>query len=51
MAYYTVAGLLQGGVMDGSELGPLGIKAEDLTRECWNFIFKNGPYPENCAIP
>ena len=51
MAYYTVAGLLQGGVMDGSELGPLGIKAEDLTRECWNFIFKNGPFPENCAIP
>jgi len=31
MAYYTVAGLLQGGVLDGSEIGPLGVKAEDLT--------------------
>ena len=26
MAYYTVAHLLQGGVVDGSEIGPLGIK-------------------------
>lgn len=51
MAYYTVAGLLQGGVMDGSELGPLGIKAEDLTHQCWDFIFKKGAYPENCAVP
>lgn len=50
MAYYTVAGLLQGGVMDGSELGPLGIKAEDLTHQCWDFIFKKGAYPENCAV-
>ena len=26
MAYYTVAHLLQGGVVDGSQSGPLGIK-------------------------
>jgi len=50
MAYYTVAALLQGGVLDGSKVGPLGIKAEDMTRECWNFVFKKGPYPENCAV-
>ena len=25
MAYYTVSHLLQGGVVDGSEIGPLGI--------------------------
>ena len=31
MAYYTVAHLLQGGVLDGSQPGPLGIKAEDMT--------------------
>lgn len=48
MAYYTVAGLLQGGVMDGSAVGPLGIKAEDMTHECWDFVFKKGPYPDNC---
>jgi len=28
MAYYTVAGFLQGGVLDGSEVGPSGIKPE-----------------------
>ena len=26
MAYYTVVHLLQGGVVDGSQLGPLGIR-------------------------
>ncbi len=26
MSYYTVAHLLQGGVVDGSKIGPLGIK-------------------------
>jgi leucyl-tRNA synthetase len=50
MAYYTVAALLQGGVLDGSKVGPLGIKAEDMTRECWDFVYKKGPYPENCAV-
>jgi len=28
MAYYTVAHLLQGGVIDGSETGPLGVTAD-----------------------
>jgi len=28
MAYYTVAGHLQGGNLDGSSPGPSGIKAE-----------------------
>lgn len=37
--------------MDGSKPGPLGIKAEDMSHECWDFIFKKGPYPENCAVP
>jgi leucyl-tRNA synthetase len=31
MAYYTVAHMLQGGVLDGSQTGPLGVKPEDLT--------------------
>ncbi len=51
MAYYTVAHFLQGGVLDGSQLGPFGIKAEDMDDACWTYIFKNGPYPENCQVP
>ena len=50
MAYYTVAGLLQGGVLDGSKLGPLGIKAEDMDAGCWDFIFKKGQYLEGCKV-
>jgi leucyl-tRNA synthetase len=33
MAYYTVAHLLQGGVIDGSKPGPANIKPEQLTNE------------------
>jgi leucyl-tRNA synthetase len=50
MAYYTVAHYLQGGVMDGSVVGPSGIKAEDMTDEVWNYIFKNGAYPATSNI-
>jgi len=50
MAYYTVAGLLQGGVLDGSKVGPLGIKAEDMDKSCWDFIFKNGSYLKDCKV-
>jgi leucyl-tRNA synthetase len=32
-AFYTVAHLLQGGVIDGSQVGPAGIRPEQLTRE------------------
>lgn len=50
MAYYTVAHLLQGGVLDGSQVGPLGIQAADLTDGAWNYVLKRGVYPEDCAI-
>lgn len=50
MSYYTVAHLLQGGVLDGSQPGPLGIKAEDMTNDVWNYIYKKGQYPEGCNI-
>jgi len=50
MAYYTVAHLLQGGNLNGTEIGPLGIKPEDMTPGCWDFIYKKGPYPENCGV-
>ena len=45
MSYYTIAHLLQGSV-DGSQPGPLGIKAEEMIHEVWDYIFLKGPYPE-----
>ncbi|XP_023698173.2 leucine--tRNA ligase, cytoplasmic [Paramormyrops kingsleyae] len=46
MAYYTVAHLLQGGVLDGRGPSPLGIRPEQMTREVWDYIFfKDAPFP------
>ncbi|KAI1903034.1 hypothetical protein AGOR_G00023010 [Albula goreensis] len=51
MAYYTVAHLLQGGVLNGQGPSPLGIRPEQMTREVWDFIFlKNMPFPKT-SIP
>ncbi|GAA6074797.1 leucine--tRNA ligase, cytoplasmic, partial [Tachysurus ichikawai] len=47
MAYYTVAHLLQGGVLNGQGPSPLGIRPEQMTREVWDFIFfKSAPFPK-----
>jgi len=51
MAFYTVSYLLQGGIIDGSKVGPAQIKAEKLTDEVWNYIFLDAPYPAFCDIP
>lgn len=63
MAYYTVAHLLQGtkficsaysvgGSLDGSKVGPLGIKAEDLTDDVWEYILSStAPLPKDSKIP
>ena len=40
MAYYTIAHLLQG--LFGEKVGPLGIKAELLTPEVFDYIYCNG---------
>lgn len=51
MAYYTVAHLLQGNSFKGDRPNKLGIKAEQLTPEVWDYVFfKNAPYPKNCKI-
>jgi leucyl-tRNA synthetase len=50
MAYYTIAHLLQGETIDGSAVGPLGVKAEDMTHQCWDYIFKKGAYPAECKV-
>src|SRR5271163_1639303 len=36
MAYYTIAHLLQGGVIDGSQPGPANIKPDQLTNEVFS---------------
>ncbi|XP_051902567.1 leucine--tRNA ligase, cytoplasmic [Hippocampus zosterae] len=47
MAYYTVAHLLQGGVLNGQGTSPLGIKPHQMTKEVWDFIFfKTSPFPK-----
>jgi len=51
MAYYTVAHLIQGGVMNGSEVGPLGAGPEAFNDDVWNYIFLGKEYPEGCMIP
>ncbi|CAE6474929.1 unnamed protein product [Rhizoctonia solani] len=54
MSYYTVAHLLQGGEVNGSQTGPLGITPDQLTDEVWDFILSN-PSPDrnppNSTIP
>mmetsp|Transcript_18753 Transcript_18753/g.30824 ORF Transcript_18753/g.30824 Transcript_18753/m.30824 type:complete len:1084 (+) Transcript_18753:230-3481(+) len=45
-AYYTIAHLIQGGVVDGSAVGPAGIKPEELTRPVWDYIFLGKEYPK-----
>ena len=51
MAYYTVAYMLQGGVEDGSVVGPLGIKADDMTDEVWDYVLGGGEFPTNSPVP
>lgn len=51
MAYYTVAGLLQGGSVNGHQVGPAGVKPEQLTDAAWDYIFKVGPKPTDTDIP
>jgi len=51
MAYYTVAYLLQGGVVNGSTAGPLGIRPEQMTREVWDYVFFGGDLPQSSDIP
>lgn len=50
MAFYTVAHFLQGGVINGTKVGPAGIKPEQMTNAVWEYLFRNGPFPET-TIP
>ncbi|KAG6877276.1 hypothetical protein C0993_008924, partial [Termitomyces sp. T159_Od127] len=46
MSYYTVAQLLHENSLDGSKPGPLGITADQMTDEIWEYIFCDGPFPD-----
>lgn len=48
MAYYTVAHFLQKGDMYGNDHS--SVKPEHLTDEVWEFLFCDGPFPENSSI-
>eukprot|EP00912_Choanoflagellata_sp_UC4_P000898 UC4_evm1s553 len=50
MAYYTVAHFLQGGTLDSSLEGSLGIQAEQMTPEVWDYIFTGIPVSNECLI-
>lgn len=50
MAYYTISHKMQGCV-DGSKPGSAGIAADQMGDAEWEFIFKDGPYPEGCTVP
>jgi len=45
MAYHTVAHLLQGGSLDGSSPGPLGITAAQMTPAVWDHVFLDKELP------
>lgn len=51
MSYYTIAHHLQGGVADGSQVGPIGIKAEELTDEVWDYILGDAAFPADSSVP
>lgn len=34
----------------GHKVGPLGVKAEDLTDETWDYIFGRADFPANATI-
>ena len=50
MAYYTIAHLLQGGSLDGSEGSPSNIKPEQMTEAVWDYIYLKQDYPADCGI-
>jgi leucyl-tRNA synthetase len=49
MAYYTIVHLLQAGSFRGEKPSPLGITADMMNDEVWNYIFfADAKYPKNC---
>nr|CAD7393183.1 unnamed protein product [Timema cristinae] len=52
MAFYTVAHLLQGGTFQGEKPNSLGITANQMTPDVWDYIFlKESKFPSKSKIP
>ncbi|KAI6118488.1 hypothetical protein EDD16DRAFT_1585150 [Pisolithus croceorrhizus] len=49
MAYYTVSHLWR--LSPAIPVGPLGVTAEQMTDEAWEYIFCNGPWPNPEPFP
>ncbi|EIW76689.1 leucine-tRNA ligase [Coniophora puteana RWD-64-598 SS2] len=49
-AYYPFAHLLHKDYF-GREIGPLGITPDQLTDEVWEYIFRDGPWPDPAPLP
>ena len=49
MSYYTICHYLQKD-LQGKEMGTLGIKPEQLSRDEWDYIFLGKPYKEGMKI-
>lgn len=51
MAFYTIVHLLQGGSFKGEKPSPLGITANQMSPEVWDYIFfKDATFPKNSTI-
>jgi leucyl-tRNA synthetase len=51
MAFYTIVHLLQNGSFRGEKPSPLGITADQMTPDVWDYIFfDKAPFPKNCKI-
>ncbi|TBU31232.1 leucine-tRNA ligase [Dichomitus squalens] len=50
MAYYTIAHHLHS-KLDGSEPGDLGITADQMTDEVWDYVLNGGPFPDPAPLP
>ena len=51
MSYYTVAYHLQGGVEDGSKVGPLGVTPDQMTDAIWDYVLGDTEFPADSTLP
>ncbi|KAH9929466.1 leucine-tRNA ligase [Fomitopsis serialis] len=49
MAYYPIVHFLQGNI-DGSKRGTLDIAPEQMTDEVWEYLYRNGPWPDPAPV-
>ncbi|KAF9477977.1 leucyl-tRNA synthetase [Pholiota conissans] len=50
MSYYTVAQLLHENNIEGRKPGPLGVTADQMTDEIWEYVFCRGSFPDPSTL-